>query len=64
MITRGGEPAAAVIPLFMLAELEGWEDAQLERMADEALAEAGEPERITLGQMMDEILAAGDDTVA
>lgn len=27
IITREGEPAAAVIPLFMLAELEEWEDA-------------------------------------
>lgn len=64
IITRGGEPAAAVIPLFMLAKLEEWEDEQLGRMADEARAEGGEPERITLGQMMDDILAAGNDTVA
>lgn len=64
VITRGGEPAAAVVPLFMLAKLEEWEDEQLEHMADEALAEAGEPERITLGQMMDEVLAAGDEAVA
>lgn len=64
VITRGGEPAAAVIPLFMLAKLEEWEDEQLGRMADEARAEGGEPERITLGQMMDDILAAGDDAIA
>ncbi|WP_328391946.1 type II toxin-antitoxin system Phd/YefM family antitoxin [Nocardia sp. NBC_00416] len=64
LITRGGEPAAAVIPLFMLAKLEEWEDEQLGQMADEALAEAGEPEHITLGQMMDEVLAAGNDAVA
>ncbi|WP_433711332.1 type II toxin-antitoxin system Phd/YefM family antitoxin [Nocardia sp. CA-084685] len=57
VITRAGEPAAAVIPLHMLAKLEEWEDEQLGRMADEALAEGGEPENITLGQMMDEILA-------
>lgn len=59
VITRAGEPAAAVIPLYMLAKLEEWEDEQLGRMADEALAEGGEPEHITLGQMMDEILDAG-----
>ncbi|MFI5716245.1 type II toxin-antitoxin system prevent-host-death family antitoxin [Nocardia sp. NPDC051750] len=64
VITRGGEPAAAVIPLFMLAKLEEWEDEQLGRMADEALAEGGEPERITLGQMMDEVLASDTDAVA
>ncbi|MGW0003425.1 type II toxin-antitoxin system Phd/YefM family antitoxin [Nocardia grenadensis] len=64
VITRGGKLAAAVVPQFMLAKLEEWEDEQLEHMADEALAEAGEPERITLGQMMDEVLAAGDEAVA
>lgn len=64
MITRGGEPAAAVVPLFTLAKLEEWEGEQLEHMADEALAEAGEPERNTLGQMMDEVLAAGDEALA
>lgn len=64
VITRGGEPAAAVIPLFMLAKLEEWEDEQLGRMADAALAEGGEPENITLGQMMDDILAAGHEGAA
>ncbi|MET8796119.1 type II toxin-antitoxin system prevent-host-death family antitoxin [Nocardia sp. NPDC004568] len=63
VITRGGRPAAAIVPLFMLAQREEWEDEQLEHMAGEALTEAGEPERITLGQMMDEILAAGDEAV-
>ncbi len=57
VITRAGEPAAAVIPLFMLAKLDEWEDEQLGHMADAALAEGGEPENISLGQMMDEILA-------
>ncbi|MFE3541912.1 type II toxin-antitoxin system Phd/YefM family antitoxin [Nocardia sp. NPDC059177] len=61
VITRAGEPAAAVIPLFMLAKLEEWEDEQLGRMAEAALAEEGEPANITLGQMMDEILAHGHE---
>ncbi|MGW5450852.1 type II toxin-antitoxin system prevent-host-death family antitoxin [Nocardia sp. NPDC003979] len=64
VITRAGEPAAAVIPLFMLAKLEEWEDQQLERMADEALAEGGEPANITLGQMMDDILSHGHEGAA
>ncbi|WP_446225933.1 type II toxin-antitoxin system Phd/YefM family antitoxin [Nocardia sp. IBHARD005] len=64
VITRAGEPAAAVIPLFMLAKLEEWEDEQLGRMADAALAEGGEPANITLGQMMDDILAHGHEGAA
>ncbi|WP_167472625.1 type II toxin-antitoxin system Phd/YefM family antitoxin [Nocardia arthritidis] len=59
VITRAGAPVGAFIPMYMLAKLEEWEDEQLASMADEALAEGGEPERITLGQMMDEILEAG-----
>ncbi|MFD4456593.1 type II toxin-antitoxin system prevent-host-death family antitoxin [Nocardia sp. NPDC058480] len=59
VITRAGEPAAAVVPLFMLAKLEEWEDEQLGRMADAALAEGGEPTNATVGQMIDDILARG-----
>jgi len=47
----------------MLAELEDWEDEQLLIMADEALAEDGEPEQ-SFGQIMDEMLSARADTVA
>ncbi|MFC4126101.1 type II toxin-antitoxin system prevent-host-death family antitoxin [Nocardia rhizosphaerae] len=64
VITRAGEPAAALIPMFMLAKLEEWEDEQLGRIADEAVAEGGEPANLTIGQMMDEILTAGSQGTA
>ncbi|MEU4839056.1 type II toxin-antitoxin system Phd/YefM family antitoxin [Nocardia testacea] len=41
VITRGGRPAAAIVPLFMPAQLEEWEDEQLEHMAGDPIPRGG-----------------------
>jgi prevent-host-death family protein len=53
-ITRDGQAIAALVPTFMLAKLEEWEDEELCRRAEEAEAEPGE--RVTLTQMMADVL--------
>lgn len=54
-VTRDGVPVAAIVPIYLLDKLEQWEDEQLVRSAAAAEQEPGE--RISLTEMMAEVLA-------